>query len=376
MERMFLYGTLCHLPLLARVLDRPAETLETCPARLPDHALLLARGEGFPLILPAPGAQASGLLLSELTAGDLARLDYYEGGHGFRRDEVTVETGQGPVAAGIYVHDRSGAAEPGAPWKFGLWRARWADLVTEAAGEVMLGYPDRPPELNARRYRMMLARAGSTLRARAPGPASLRKPTRPGDIVETGRTQPYANFFAVEEYTFRHARFDGGMSEEMVRAAFLTGDAATVLPYDPARDAVLLIEQFRAGPYARGDSQLWSVEAIAGLIDPGESPEETVRREALEEAGIALGALHRCYGYYPSPGAKAEYIYSFVGEADLGAEAGGLGGLATEGEDIRAHVVPFARAMELVETGEIGNAPLILSLLWLARHRETTLCPA
>ncbi|OLS52140.1 NUDIX domain-containing protein [Rhodovulum sulfidophilum] len=375
MERMFLYGTLCHLPLLARVLNRPAGTLDTLPARLPDHAVRLAGGEGFPLILPEPGAEAEGLLVSGLTAEDRARLDYYEGGYGFGHEKVTVETAAGPVAAGIYARARSGIA-PTAAWDPDAWRARWGDLVTEAAGEVMLGYPDRPPEVNARRDRMILARAASTLRARAPGPASLRKPTRPGDVVETGRVQPYANFFAVEEYTFRHTRFDGRMSDQMVRAAFLTGDAATVLPYDPARDAVLLIEQLRVGPYARGDSQVWSVEAIAGLIDPGESPEETVRREAVEEAGLTLGALHRCYGYYPSPGAKAEYIYSFVGEADLGAEAGGLGGLAAEGEDIRGHVVAFDRAMELIETGEIGNAPLILSLLWLARHRETNQRPA
>ncbi|PTW51096.1 NUDIX domain-containing protein [Rhodovulum kholense] len=375
MERMFFYGTLCHLPLLARVLDRPADRLTTHPARLADYAVRLAEGESFPLILPEPGRQAEGLLVDGLTAEDRARLDYYEGGYGFDCEEVTVETADGPIKAGVYAHDRAGLV-PGAAWDIEAWRARWGDLVTEAAREVMLGYPDRPPEVNARRYRMILARAASTLRARQPGPATLRKPTGPGDIVETARVQPYANFFAVEEYTFRHTRFDGRMSDEMVRAAFLTGDAATVLPYDPARDAVLLIEQVRAGPYARGDSQVWSVEAIAGLMDPGETPEETVRREALEEAGLTIGALHRCFGYYTSPGAKAEYIYSFVGEADLGAEAGGLGGVPAEGEDIRAHVVPFARAMDLVDTGEIGNAPLILSLLWLARHREAFRPPA
>ena len=54
------------------------------------------------------------------------------------------------------------------------------------------------------------------------------------------------------------------MSDEVNRAVFISGDAVTVLPYDPRRDRVLLIEQFRAGPFARGDDQPWLLEAIAG----------------------------------------------------------------------------------------------------------------
>ncbi|MCO8144883.1 NUDIX domain-containing protein [Rhodovulum tesquicola] len=369
MDRLFLYGTLCHRPLLARVLDRPETDLVLTPARLADHAVHWVEGESFPAIHPAPGAVAEGLCLEGVDAEARARLDYYEGGYGFALGLVTVETRAGPCSAGVY-EARSPAPCPGAAWRLAEWQAHWGEIVTLAAEEVMLGYPGRDPELNARRYRMILARAAARIRAREPAPATLRRPTRPDDIEEFARSQPYANFFAVEEYDFRHRRFDGAWSPAVNRAAFFTADAATVLPYDPARDAVLLIEQFRVGPYGRGDSECWSLEAIAGLIDPGETPETTVRREAVEEAGITLGPLHRVYGYYPSPGAKTEFIYSFVAEADLPEGTGGLGGLAAEAEDIRAHVVPLARALVLVETGEIGNAPLILSLLWLARNRE------
>lgn len=372
MDRLFFYGTLCHVPLLARVLGRPEAGLSLTPARLRDHAVHWAEGESFPMIRVEPGAVAEGLCLEGVDAHARARIDYYEAGHGFALSEVTVETQEGLRAARVY-RPRGAGLRPGAAWRLADWQARWGEITTLAAEEVMLGFPGRDPAINARRYRMILARAAARIRARAPSPATLRRATRPGDIEEFARSQPYANFFAVEEYDFRHRRFDGGWSPRVNRAAFFTADAATVLPYDAARDRVLLIEQFRVGPYGRGDSECWSLEAIAGLIEAGETPETTVRREAIEEAGVTVGHLHPVHGYYPSPGAKTEFIYSYVGEADLHDGTGGLGGLAAEGEDIRAHVVPFDRAMDLVETGEIGNAPLILSLLWLARNRERLL---
>jgi nudix-type nucleoside diphosphatase (YffH/AdpP family) len=131
-----------------------------------------------------------------------------------------------------------------------------------------------------------------------------------------------------------------------------------------------LVEQFRYGPFLRGDPNPWSLEPIAGRIDPGESPEAAARREAAEEARLALGRLHLVGRYYPSPGAVTEWLVSYVAEADLPDGSAGLGGLATEAEDIRAHVIPFVRLMELIATGEAANGPLLVSALWLARLRD------
>jgi ADP-ribose pyrophosphatase len=114
-----------------------------------------------------------------------------------------------------------------------------------------------------------------------------------------------------------HRRFDGGMSPLITREIFISGDAVTVLPYDPVRDRVLLIEQFRTGALGRGDPLPWQLEAIAGRIDPGEAPEDAARREAVEEAGLMLGRLEPVAEYYPSPGAMTEYIYSYVALCDL-----------------------------------------------------------
>ncbi len=191
----------------------------------------------------------------------------------------------------------------------------------------------------------------------------------PGDVVPLALRRPYSAFFAVEEADFVHRRFDGFVSPPLSRAMFVSGDAAVVLPYDPVRDRVLLIEQFRAGPLARGDANPWLIETIAGRIDGGETPEEAALREAVEEAGVAIRALVPGPRFYPSPGAKSEYLYCFVGLADLPDMAPGQGGLASEGEDIRSHVIPFARMMDLVASGEIDNAPLMLLALWLERER-------
>jgi nudix-type nucleoside diphosphatase (YffH/AdpP family) len=159
------------------------------------------------------------------------------------------------------------------------------------------------------------------------------------------------------------------MSDLIDRAVFTSGDAITVLPFDPRAGTVLLIEQFRSGPWARRDPHPWSLETVAGRCDVTEPPEATARREAREEAGLELGRIERIAAFYPSPGIVAEHITSFVAEADLGG-AGGTFGLAEEHEDIRALVVPLGDALAAVETGEINTSPLMVSLLWLARHEE------
>ena len=73
--------------------------------------------------------------------------------------------------------------------------------------------------------------------------------------------------------------------------------------------------------------------------------------------------------YYPSPGAVSEYLYSYVALTDLADGAAGVFGVAGETEDIRGHLLSFAQLMELVGSGEIENAPLILTALWLQRER-------
>jgi nudix-type nucleoside diphosphatase (YffH/AdpP family) len=215
---------------------------------------------------------------------------------------------------------------------------------------------------------MIRARASARLAASGV-PADIRSDTGADRIELLEAHVDHIGFYRFETRLLRHPTFQGGTSPEVRREMVVATDAAMVLPYDPVRDRVLLIEQFRMGPYGRGDPRPWMLEPVAGRIDPGETPEEAARRECHEEAGLDLARLERIAGYYCTPGYSTEYFHNFVGIADLPDDLPRFGGLDAEAEDIRLHILDFDAAMHLIETGEADNGPLILSLLWLARER-------
>ncbi len=184
---------------------------------------------------------------------------------------------------------------------------------------------------------------------------------------ETG----YQGFFRLLKVRLRHRLFAGGWSPTLTRELFDRGHAAAVLPYDPVRDEVVLVEQFRVGAIHHHDSP-WLLEIVAGIVEPGESEEAVVRREAEEEAGLTLGRLTRALGYFSSPGGCSERITVFVGEVDA-SQAATHAGLTDEGEDIRVHRLPREQAMQWLEDGRIDNAASVIALQWLALKREAGL---
>ncbi|MFN0113046.1 MAG: NUDIX domain-containing protein [Paracoccaceae bacterium] len=365
MSDLFVYGTLGHPALLRAVIGRVPERIR---ATLPGHAVRKARGEVWPLLVP--GAEgAAGILVARLGAEEFARLRYYEEAFGFRARQIEVTTSRADNAPALAFFAPPGI-EPDGPWTLGRWATRWGDTAASAAADMLREFGRRPPAEAARRYTQHLIRGGARVRAAAETrPTALRYRAAEADVEVAALRVPYQEYFSVEERDLRFRRFDGRMSEPLSRAVFISGDAAVVLPYDPVRDRVMVIEQFRAGPHARGDGQPWLIEAIAGRVDGGESPEDAALREAREEAGIAISRLVPAARYYPSPAAKAEYLYTYIGLADLPDGSAGVAGMPGEGEDIRSHLLPYEGLMQLVETGEIDNAPLIILALRLARMR-------
>lgn len=368
MRDLFFYGTLRHLPLLEIVIGRAIGDLAPIDAELPDHAVHWAAGQPFPMIVTAPGAVAKGVLLKGLGEEDMARIDYYEGGFDYALEPVTVMTGQGAAPAQVFF-PTPGVWARGAPWSLDDWVADWGRMSLLAAREVMDEFGHTPVKDIARKIAMIRARATARLLAETPRAADYSGFGR-GDVQQLGHARPYSEFFALDEYRLKVRQFDGSTSAEMHRAVFIATDAAIVLPYDAARDRVLCIEQFRPGPWGRGDPQVWQLEPVAGRIDAGETPEVTARRELHEEAGLRAGALHKVGNVYASPGASSEYYHIFVAEADLPDGTAGLGGVASEMEDIRSHVIGFDDLMRHVDNFEVANAPLAVAALWLARHRE------
>lgn len=242
-------------------------------------------------------------------------------------------------------------------------------VLRHAVAEIA-GYAGRlAPDVVRGRLQMIMARAAAREAALPGVPAAIRADTDRDAVDLIARRHTHEGFFLTREDRLRHPYFNGAMSAEVTREVFIATDAAIVLPYDPLRDRVLLVEQFRMGPYGRGDPRPWMLEPVAGRVDAGETPEAAARRECEEEAGLVLKTLEKIAAYYCSPGCSTEYFHCYVGLCDLPDAGRGSGGLATEHEDIRTHVLVFDDAHALLASGEADNGPLILSLLWLAQAR-------
>ncbi|MBT2014283.1 ADP-ribose diphosphatase [Enterobacter hormaechei subsp. xiangfangensis] len=189
------------------------------------------------------------------------------------------------------------------------------------------------------------------------------------DVEIIARETLYSGFFSMELYRFRHRLFNGEMSGEIKREIFERGHAAVLLPYDPVRDEVVLVEQVRIAAYDTSETP-WLLEMVAGMIEEGGSVEDVARREALEEAGLVVGRTKPVLSYLASPGGTTERSSIMVGEVDA-TTAEGIHGLADENEDIRVHVVSRELAYQWVEEGKIDNAASVIALQWLQLHYQT-----
>jgi ADP-ribose pyrophosphatase len=179
----------------------------------------------------------------------------------------------------------------------------------------------------------------------------------------------YSGFFRMEKYRLRHQLFAGGWSPAISRECLERGHAVAVLPYDPDRDQVVMLEQFRIGALEVPDGP-WLLEIVAGIIGPGEDKLDVARREAREEAGCELLNIVPIGEYLVSPGGTSESITLYCGRVDT-TGIGGVHGLAEEHEDIRVQVLPTQEAMRLLHGGRILSATPLIALQWLALNRES-----
>ncbi len=188
------------------------------------------------------------------------------------------------------------------------------------------------------------------------------------DVEIFEKTICFEGFFRLERYCLRHRLFSGEWSRPLTREIFERGHAAAVLPYDPIRDEVVLIEQFRVGALA-APSGPWLLEIVAGMIDADETVQEVVIRESLEEADCVITDLIPLYDFLVSPGGTTERIALFCGRIDA-THAGGVHGVSEEGEDIKVHVIRLDAALALLQSGKINSASAIIALQWLALNRH------
>lgn len=193
------------------------------------------------------------------------------------------------------------------------------------------------------------------------------------DIVEDtvqvlDRTTPYRGYMRLDIYKLRHQVFDRGWSDEVSREVLERGHAVAVLPYDPARDEVVLIEQFRVGAYTAPDMSPWQIECVAGIIEPYQTSQQAAHREMEEEAGTKVLDLEPVHTYLTSPVCTSETICMYCGRIDADG-VGGVFGLAHEGEYIRVFTVGAEEAFRLLDSGRIENGMTVIALHWLRHHR-------
>lgn len=178
----------------------------------------------------------------------------------------------------------------------------------------------------------------------------------------------FDGFFKLDEAVLCYERFDGAMSPAVRRLAFERGDSAAAILYDPERDRVILIDQFKYPTYGNGDG--WLVEVVAGAIDPGEVPDAAVAREIAEETGYVPTKLAPISTFYVSPGGSSERIFLYYAEVNSESRASAGGGVASEHEDIETREFAPAELFDMLDKGEIADAKTIIAIQWLRRVME------
>ena len=202
--------------------------------------------------------------------------------------------------------------------------------------------------------------------------SSRRAPKRPpshADARILSIETPFSRFLRIDVVRFRHRLFSGEWSGEREYDVLRRGEAVAIILYDPERDSVVLVEQFRLPALYAGLSP-WQIEPVAGLVDKDESYDVVARRETEEEAGIApIGELVPIQRYMPAPGNSDEAVMLFCGRVDARG-AGGIHGLAEENEDIRVVVKTVAELEAMLLAGRIETGHTLICCHWLLRHRD------
>jgi ADP-ribose pyrophosphatase len=171
------------------------------------------------------------------------------------------------------------------------------------------------------------------------------------------------DFFKVDEAELSFERFDGSMTPPVRRLVFERGDSVAAVVFDRDAERLLLTEQFRFPTFEKGPG--WLVEIIAGMIDRGEQPEGSIRREIEEELGYRADHIEHIATFYVSPGGSSERIWLYYAEVGEAGHVSAGGGLPGEHEDIRVVSISPEEARAALKDGKIADAKTIIGLQWL-----------
>jgi len=173
------------------------------------------------------------------------------------------------------------------------------------------------------------------------------------------------NWYTLKKVTFDYLRNNGTWAQQN-REAYDRGNGATILLYNKETKTVILTRQFRLPTYINGNADGMLIEACAGLLEL-DNAEDCIRKETEEETGFTISDVKKIFEAYMSPGSVTEILHFFIAEytKDMKtSEGGGVG----DNEDIEVLELPFTKALNMIETGEIKDAKTIMLLQYLKLH--------
>ena len=179
----------------------------------------------------------------------------------------------------------------------------------------------------------------------------------------------YNGFFKMNEITLKYKKYDGSWSNDIKRELFGGAQVSAVLPYDPIKKEIILIQQFRPGTISKNVNNYLD-EIVAGIIDPGEDAETTAKRECLEETGCEVKKLIPIQNYFPAPGSSESFYYLFLAEIET-FEGDRIMGLNSENEDILVKSFKIHEIEEKLKNGEIINGLSLIALQWFFLNIKT-----
>ena len=366
---IFVFGTLKSETLRTIVLGRELAPKDICTASIKGFCVYWAKEGPFPVMVPKEGSEAHGLVLKNLSDVDVERLNYYELGFDYVLSPTYVETNVGPAEASAYFCNNSDMATKKS-WSYDDWLSDHSEVQYIAAKEFLDFFDTKYGDTAQAMYNKIFKRA----EVYANEAANLSKVIENGpensiNIQVENIQREYLGFFALNQISLKYSQFDGDISELKNRVILMGSEASLILPYDPVLDKVLLVEQFRIGPFCRGDRAPWVFEPVAGIIEVGETPDEAAKREVFEEAGLEVTQLVKMGSGYPNPGEATSYFYNYIAIVDLSEYSPGTYGAKNEGEDIRTHVIDFNTVLNWSVSNKLRVLPLNTMVLWLALNK-------
>jgi GDP-mannose pyrophosphatase NudK len=174
------------------------------------------------------------------------------------------------------------------------------------------------------------------------------------------------NWYTLRKVTFEIEKQDGTKITQS-REAYDRGNGAVILLYNKSQNTVVLTRQFRLPTYVNGNEDGMLIEACAGLLEK-ESPEECIKREAMEETGYEVGEVKKIFEAYMSPGSVTEMLHFFIAEYTPNDLRSTGGGVQEEEENIEVLEIPFKESLAMIEDGRIMDGKTIMLLQYIQVH--------